>query len=223
MMGAPRPGAAWLTIVGVVSDVRGANLRAEALPQIYTPYAQDPSSSMIAVLRTSADPMSLALPARREISAVDRGLAASDVRTMDERISGSIQRDRFETLLLVIFALAALALAVIGIYGVLDHSVTQRVPEIGLRVALGAQPVDVLRLVISEGMRPALLGLALEVGRDLPARTRVLRSLLFPGRPRRPSHILRHSRSVRLDRTGRLRHPCTPGDPSRSRQSAAFR
>jgi putative ABC transport system permease protein len=185
MMGAPRPGAAWLTIVGVVSDVRGANLRAEALPQIYTPYAQDPSSSMIAVLRTSADPMSLALPARREISAVDRGLAASDVRTMDERISGSIQRDRFETLLLVIFALAALALAVIGIYGVLDHSVTQRVPEIGLRVALGAQPVDVLRLVISEGMRPALLGLALGLAATFPL-ARVLRSLLFQVAPADP-------------------------------------
>jgi len=76
---------------------------------------------------------------------------------MEERLSGSIQRDRFETLLLGIFALAALSLAVIGIYGVLDHSVSQRIPEIGLRVALGAQPADVLRLIVSEGMRPRYL------------------------------------------------------------------
>jgi putative ABC transport system permease protein len=185
MLGAPRPGAAWLTIVGVVADVRGANLRAEALPQIYTPYAQDPNSSMVAVLRTSADPMSLALAARREISAVDRGQAASDVRTMDERLSASIQRERFETLILGIFALAALALAVIGIYGVLDHSVTQRVPEIGLRVALGAQPVDVLRLIVIEGMRPALLGLAFGLAAAFPL-ARVLRSLLFHVAPADP-------------------------------------
>jgi putative ABC transport system permease protein len=178
MMGAPRPGVPWLTIVGVVPDVRGASLRAEALPQIYTPFAQDPSGSMFAVLRASTDTMSLALAARRQISAVDRGQAASDVRTMEERLSGSIQRDRFETLLLGIFALAALSLAVIGIYGVLDHSVSQRVPEIGLRIALGAQPADVLRLIVSEGMRPALLGLVLGLAATLPL-ARVLRSLLF--------------------------------------------
>jgi predicted permease len=185
MMGAPRPGAPWLTIVGVVSDVRGASLRSDAIPQIYTPFTQDPSGSMVAVLRASMDPMSLALAARREIGAVDRGQAASDVRTMEERLSGSIQRDRFETLLLGIFALAAWSLAVIGIYGVLDHSVSQRVPEIGLRVALGAQPADVLRLIVTEGMRPALLGLALGLAATFPL-TRVLRSLLFqvtPGDP----------------------------------------
>jgi putative ABC transport system permease protein len=189
MMGAPRPGAAWLTIVGVVPDVRGASLRADALPQIYTPFAQDPNSSMVAVLRASTDPMSLALAARRQISAVDRGQAASDVRTMDQRLSGFIQRDRFETSLLGIFALAALSLAVIGIYGVLDHSVSQRVPEIGLRVALGAQPVDVLRLIVTEGMRPALLGLALGLAATFPL-TRVLRSLLFHVAPADPVTFL---------------------------------
>ena len=189
MMGAPRPGAAWLTIVGVVPDVRGASLRAEAIPQIYTPFAQDPYGSMFAVLRASMDPMSLALAARQQISAVDRGQAGSDVRTMDERLSGSIQHDRFETLLFGIFALAALSLAIIGIYGVLDHSVSQRVPEIGLRVALGAQPVDVLRLMVSEGMRPALLGLVLGLAATLPL-ARVLRSLLFQVAPADPVTFL---------------------------------
>jgi putative ABC transport system permease protein len=186
MMGAPRPGVPWMTIVGVVADVHSASLRVEAIPQIYTPFAQDVgSSSMFAVLRTATDPMSIALPARRQISAVDRGQAASDVRTMEERLSGSIQRDRFETLLLGIFALAALALAVIGIYGVLEHSVSQRVPEIGLRVALGAQPSDVIRLIVTQGMKPALLGLVLGLAATVPL-ARVLRSLLFQVAPTDP-------------------------------------
>jgi putative ABC transport system permease protein len=175
-----------MTIVGVVADVHSASLRVEAIPQIYTPFAQDVgSSSMFAVLRTATDPMSIALPARRQISAVDRGQAASDVRTMEERLSGSIQRDRFETLLLGIFALAALALAVIGIYGVLEHSVSQRVPEIGLRVALGAQPSDVIRLIVTQGMKPALLGLVLGLAATVPL-ARVLRSLLFQVAPTDP-------------------------------------
>jgi predicted permease len=184
-MGAPRPGAPWMTIVGVVPDVRGASLRVESIPQIYIPFAQDPGGSMFAVLRSSTDPMSIALPARREISAVDRGQAASDVRTMEDRLSGSIQRDRFESFLLGIFALAALALAVIGIYGVLEHSVSQRVSEIGLRMALGAQPGDVLRLIVIQGMRPALLGMLLGLLVTFPL-ARVLRSLLFQVAPTDP-------------------------------------
>ena len=134
------------------------------------------------VLRTATDPMSIAMPARREISAVDRGQAASDVRSMEERLAGSIQRDRFESMLFGIFALAALTLAAIGIYGVLDHSVSQRVPEIGLRVALGAQPSDVLWLIVSQGMRPALLGLALGLGATFPL-AHVMRGLLFQVAP----------------------------------------
>jgi putative ABC transport system permease protein len=181
-MGAPRPGFPWMTIVGVVADVRGASLRVEAIPQIYTPFAQDPSGYMLAVLRTSTNPMSIALAARREIVAVDPGQAASDVRTMEDRLSGSIQRDRFESFLLGIFALAALALAAIGIYGVLEHSVSQRVSEIGLRMALGAQPGDVLRLIVIQGMRPALLGMLFGLMATFPL-TRALRSLLFQVAP----------------------------------------
>src|ERR1700720_1929743 len=108
---------------------------------------------------------------------------------MEERLSVSIQRDRFETLLLGIFALTALSLAVIGIYGVLDHSVSQRVPEIGLRIALGAQSADVLRLIVSEGMRPALLGLVLGLAATLPL-ARALRSLLFQVTPADPVTFL---------------------------------
>ena len=184
-MGAPRPGVPWITIVGVVADVRGASLRVEAIPQIYTPFAQAAAGSMFAVLRAASDPMSIALAARREISAVDHGQAASDVRTMEDRLSGSIQRDRLESLLLGIFALAALALAVIGIYGVLEHSVSQRVSEIGLRMALGAQPGDVLRLIVAQGMRPALLGMLLGLMATLSL-ARLLRSFLFQVAPTDP-------------------------------------
>jgi len=104
---------------------------------------------------------------------------------MQDRLSGSIQRDRFESFLLAIFALAALALAVIGIYGVLEHSVSQRVSEIGLRMALGAQPGDVLRLIVTQGMGPALLGMLFGLMATFPL-TRVLRSLLFQVAPTDP-------------------------------------
>jgi putative ABC transport system permease protein len=174
-----------MTIFGVVADVHGANLRLQAIPQIYTPFRQDPGGSMFAVMRTSIDPMSVALPARREISAADRGQAASDVRTMEDRLSGSIQRDRFESWLLGIFALAALSLAVIGIYGVLEHSVSQRVSEVGLRMALGAQPGDVLRLIVAQGMRPALLGMLLGLMATFSL-ARLLRSFLFQVAPTDP-------------------------------------
>jgi predicted permease len=184
-MGAPRPGVPWMTIVGVVADVRGASLRVEAIPQIYTPFAPDPGGSMFAVLRSSIDPLSIALAARREISAVDRGQAASNVRSMEDRLFGSLQRDRFESWLLGIFALSALALAVIGIYGVLEHSVRQRVSEIGLRMALGAQPGDVLRLIVTQGMRPAMLGMLFGLMATLPL-ARVLRSFLFQVAPKDP-------------------------------------
>jgi putative ABC transport system permease protein len=183
--GAPRPGVAWLTIVGVVADVHNAGLRVGPIPQIYTPFTQGPSSSMFVVLRTAVDPMTVALAARREIGGVDPEQAAFEVRTMEQRISGSIERDRFQTLLLSIFALAALALAAIGIYGVLEHTVSQRIPEIGLRMAMGAQPRDVLRLIVTQGMTPAICGLGIGLVVTLGL-GRVLRALLFdvtPGDP----------------------------------------
>jgi predicted permease len=185
VLGAPRPGVPWLTIVGVVADVRNAGLRLDAIPQIYTPYTQGPGDSMVVVLRTVVDPMTVALAARRAIGGVDPEQAAFDVRTMEQRFSGSIERDRFQTLLLSIFALAAIALAAIGIYGVLEQTVNQRIPEIGLRMAMGAQRRDVLRLIVTQGMTPAISGLAIGLTVTLVL-GRVLRSLLFgvtPGDP----------------------------------------
>jgi putative ABC transport system permease protein len=185
MMGAPRPGVPWLTIVGVVADVRSAGPRVDPIPQIYTAFAQDSTDAGFVVLRTAQDPMTVALAVRQAISAADREEAGFDIRTMDERLSSSIQQDRFQTLLLGIFALAALALAAIGIYGVLEHSISQRIPEIGLRMALGASRGDVLRMVIAQGMTPALFGLALGLAAAL-ALTRLLASLLFGVTPTDP-------------------------------------
>jgi putative ABC transport system permease protein len=185
MMGAPRPGVPWLTIVGVVADVRGASLRWEPIPQIYTSFAQDPTRSSFVVLRTTQDPISVALAARRAISAADPEQTAFDLRTMSQRLSSSISRDRFQTLLLGIFAVAALALAAIGIYGVLEHSVSQRIPEIGLRMALGAARREILRTTLARGMAPVILGMALGLAAAFGL-TKLLRAILFEVRPADP-------------------------------------
>jgi putative ABC transport system permease protein len=129
--------------------------------------------------------MTVAPAVRRAISAADREEAGFDIRSIQDRLSGSIQQDRFQTLLLGIFALSALALAAIGIYGVLEHSVSQRIPEIGLRMALGAGRGDVLRMVVVQGMAPAIFGLALGLSAAL-ALTRFLESLLFAVTPTDP-------------------------------------
>jgi predicted permease len=188
MMGAPRPGAPWLTIVGVVGDIRNAGPRVEPLPQIYTAFAQDPTSAGFVVLRTVEDPMTVALAARRAISNVDSGQAGFDLLTMDQRMADAIGRDRFQTVLLGIFALSALLLAAIGIYGVLEHSVSQRIPEIGLRMALGAQRGDLLRWVIVQGMAPAVVGLTIGAAATI-ALTRFLQTLLFEVKPSDPATI----------------------------------
>ena len=178
LLGAPRPGAPWLTIVGIVKDIRNSGLRVDPIPQIYAPYAQNPAGSLFVVLRTAGDPMSAAVPAARQIAEIDKEQPVYDVKTMDQRISLSMGQERFQTTLLGIFALAALALAAIGIYGVLEHSVSQRIPEIGIRMALGAQRRDVLHLIVSQGMAPVALGLIAGLSAAL-ALNRLAKSLLF--------------------------------------------
>jgi putative ABC transport system permease protein len=185
MMGAPRPGAQWLTIVGVVGDVRNAGLRIEAIPQIYASEAQAGSGNMIVVARTAGDPPAISMPARRVVSAIDPEQPVYDVKTMDQRVSASLGRDRFQTTLLTVFAFAGLMLASVGIYGVLEHSISRRIPEIGVRIAVGADRGDILRLVLRQGMTPAVLGLGTGVAGAL-ALTRVLRSMLFGTSPSDP-------------------------------------
>jgi putative ABC transport system permease protein len=173
------PEAKWLTIVGVVGDVKQTNLNAETEPAIYLPHTQSPSPLMTLVVRTrSADPTSVAASVRGEIRALDRDIPVTSMRAMEQVLAASVSQRRFSMLLLGIFAGVALLLAAVGIYGVMAYSVTQRTHEIGIRMALGAQGGDILKLVVGQGMILALIGVAIGLAAALLL-TRVMMSLLF--------------------------------------------
>jgi putative ABC transport system permease protein len=165
-------------IIGVVGDIKETALEQEPNPAIYWPHPREPYSFMNFVIRASIDPVSLSAAAAREIHALDPDQPVADVRTLDQVVAKSIARPRFNTLLLAIFAGVALALASVGIYGVMNYSATQRTHEIGIRMALGAKPGDILRLVVGHGMKLTAAGIGLGVVASL-ALTRVMTNLLF--------------------------------------------
>jgi predicted permease len=173
-------GDLWLTIVGVVTDVKVSTLEAETRAAIYMPIFQMPRarSNVIYVVRSSSDAAGVIAMIRREIRAVDSELPVYDIRTMNQVVADSVSERRFTMLLLVSFAVAALLLAAIGLYGVMSYAVTERTREIGIRMALGAERHDVLMLVVGRGMALAILGVALGLGAAL-ALTRVMKTLLF--------------------------------------------
>jgi putative ABC transport system permease protein len=177
----------WLTVVGVVSEVRQTGLYEQKL-EFYVPYAQERRSFMAPrdlVVRTQQDATSLAAAVRAAVWAVDKDQPVSNVRTMDQVFSAAISQERFQTLLLGMFATLALLLACVGLYGVISYTVVQRTHEIGVRVALGAQPRDVLRLVIRQGMLLTLAGLVVGIAAGTLL-TRVLTDMLFGVTPRDP-------------------------------------
>lgn len=166
-------------IVGVVGDTK-ASLDADAGAQMYVPYAQDAGwgSLTLAIRTTTSDPASLAPAARNGIRSLDKSLPVYNVRTMGEVLAASVADRRTSMLLFTTFAIVAMLLAMIGIYGVTAYYVTQRTHEIGIRMALGAQLRDVMRLVLKRGLTLALIGVGVGVAGAL-ALTRLLSTLLF--------------------------------------------
>ncbi|HEY8188963.1 MAG TPA: ABC transporter permease [Pyrinomonadaceae bacterium] len=165
-------------IVGLVSDVRNRNLSSELRAGYFVPAAQVPFNQMTLIVRTTNDPHSLITAVQNEVHSMDPELPVFSVKTMDEYISATVAAPRFNTTLLVIFASVALILTVVGLYGVMSYSVAQRTNEIGIRMALGAQTRDVLQLIVSQGFKLVLLGLAIGLVGAV-ALTRVIASLLF--------------------------------------------
>jgi putative ABC transport system permease protein len=165
-------------IVGVVSTVRNRNLSSDLRPGYFVPSTQIPFNQMTLVVRTTTDPRTLITAVQNEVRAMDQELPVYNVKTMEEYISATVAAPRFNTTLLVIFASVALVLTIVGLYGVMSYSVAQRTNEIGIRMALGAQTRDVLRLIVSQGFKLVLLGLGLGMLGAF-ALMRVLASLLF--------------------------------------------
>jgi putative ABC transport system permease protein len=169
--------SSYIEIVGIVGDVRHRGLGEDAPPQLYTPYAQGGFGGLTAVLR-GTDAGQLVGALRREVRAVDADQPVARVRTMEEVIAEGIARPRFITALLGAFAAVALALAVIGIYGVVAYSVAQRTQEFGIRMALGADASRVLREVVGQAAKVTAVGVAIGTGAALMLSS-ALTTLLF--------------------------------------------
>lgn len=170
----PRP----REIVGIVSDTRYVTPRTEPVPEIYVSYLDEPWHHMSLAVRATGDPTALVNRLREELAALDREVPLANVKEMSEYVSESFGPQRFSALLLTVFAVAALGLAALGVYGVISNSVARRTHEIGIRIALGARRGDVLRLVVGQGMRPVLPGLMAGLAGAF-ALTRLMESLLY--------------------------------------------
>jgi len=165
-------------IVGVARTARYRSLREQALPFIYIPFAQEYQSRMALIVRSAGDPAALIPALRNELRTLNKDVPVFAVHTMTEHIGAQLAADRMVAVLLSVFGGAALLLAAIGIYGVMGYLVSQRTHEIGIRIALGAERRDIMKLVVGEGLRLILIGAALGLALAL-ALTRVLKSLLF--------------------------------------------
>jgi putative ABC transport system permease protein len=165
-------------IVGVMGDVRRESLEVAATPEFYLPHEQEPTRRLNLVVRTETDPASATASLRGVIKELDPDQMVWQTRTLDQLVASSVAGRRFNLLLLGIFASVALVLAALGIYGVMAYSVTRRTHEFGVRLALGAQVSDVLRLVLKKGMALALAGITIGLVISLPL-TRLMASLLF--------------------------------------------
>ena len=152
----------WFEIVGITANIRSSELREEPESELYFSANQSPFGTMALVVRSSVEPASLAASVRQVVSEVDKSVPVSDVKTMDHIVSESVTQPRFNLFLLGLFSGIALLLSVAGIYGVTAYSVTQRTHELGIRIALGAQVSDVLRMIMGQGM--TVIGIGIVIG-----------------------------------------------------------
>jgi putative ABC transport system permease protein len=180
--GGPTLNNPYQEIIGVVADVKYQGLAADAVPVYYESSEQSPSRPMWLVARTRGEARQWLAAVQAEIRAIDGNVSIASAGSMEEALAASVAAPRFRSTLMAIFALAALGLAAVGIYGVLAYSIEQRTQEIGVRMAMGATPREVLGLVIGQGSRLAVVGIVLGLGGALGL-TRVLKKLLFGVQP----------------------------------------
>jgi putative ABC transport system permease protein len=179
-------GDEWRAIVGVVADVRYNGLATPVEPTLYYPFAQDPFLGMEMFVRAAGDPMRLIPSIRAAVLELDPELPLTRVTAVSADVAKSIAGQRFNTALLALFAAIAFTLAAIGIYGVVAYGVTQRRHEMGVRIALGAQRRDVVRLVIVRALRPVAVGIVFGLVAAVAA-TRVVQGLLYGTSPHDPA------------------------------------
>jgi putative ABC transport system permease protein len=173
-----KPDVKWITIVGVVGNVRHRGLEIDPQPEYYTPHTQFPSRSMIVAVRSSQDPRSLTSAIRREIQSLDPEQPIANVRTFVQVVGESVAPRRLSVVLLGVFAGIALLLAAVGTYGVISYLVVQRTHEIGVRMALGAQRRDVLTLVVGHALKLVAIGTAIGLVLAIFS-TRTLSAMLY--------------------------------------------
>jgi putative ABC transport system permease protein len=173
-------------IAGLTGNNRDLQLGAEPKPEIYLPFGQQPRTDFFLTVRTQSNPLDLADAVRRQVWAVDKDQPIADVMTMDAVVSASLTEQRLHTLLLGSFAVAALGIALVGIFGLMSYMVTERTHEICIRVALGAQREDVLALVVGQGLGLTVVGVGIGLA-SAYALTRFLSSMLFAVRPTDPA------------------------------------
>jgi predicted permease len=183
--GFPEDQSPWREVIGVVADVKLRGAERDVFMQAYLPFAEFTPSSMYLVMRTTGDPLQAVAAVERTIHTIEKDLPIFSIRSMDQLLGNSLEQRRLMLMLLVGFAVLALLLATIGIYGVISYTVRQHTHELGVRMALGAQTGDVLKLVLAQGLKLVLLGIVIGLPAAL-ALTRLMETLLFGVHPADP-------------------------------------